>query len=113
MVTCPDCGMVLPAHARFCARCGARVQAHTPPGPAGAAPIWVQVLLWLGAGGLFWIAVTYAAFAAGLIPQTGLGGAADTGSLRGTAAVIAAGAVSLAAAHAVAALGLIANRPWS
>lgn len=105
--------MVLPAHARFCARCGARVQAGAPSGPAAPAPIWVHVLLWLGAGGLFWIAVTYAAFAAGLIPQASLGGAADTGSLRGTAAVIAAGAVSLAAAHAVAALGLMANRGWS
>lgn len=113
MVTCPDCGMMLPAHALFCARCGARVRAGAARVAAAPAPVWVQVLLWLGAGGLFWIAVTYAAFAAGLIPQASLGGAADTGSLRGTAALIAACAVSLAAAHAVAGLGLMANRPWS
>ena len=115
-MTCPSCGLALPAHARFCARCGTRLQSDASPGlspPAASAPVWLQVLLWLGAGGLFWIAVGYLALAAGWIPPASIGPGVDVAALRGTAFLIAACAASLAVAHAVAAIGLAANRPWA
>ncbi|HKF16316.1 MAG TPA: hypothetical protein VKF14_03825 [Candidatus Dormibacteraeota bacterium] len=78
-----------------------------------SAPIWLQVLLWLGAGALFWIAVTYLALAAGWIPPASIGTGVDVGALRGAASLFAVCAGSLAVAHAVAAIGLARNRPWS
>ena len=77
------------------------------------APVWLQVLLWLGAGALFWVAVSYLAFAAGLISPAAVGAAGDVGSLRVAASVIAVCAGSLAVAHAVAGFGLATNRPWA
>ena len=71
------------------------------------------MLLWLGAGALFWIAVTYLALAAGWIPPASIGAGVDVGALRGAASVFAVCAGSLAVAHAVAAIGLARNRPWS
>lgn len=53
-VICPQCGLGLPEHARFCARCGV-AQTGTVPGgepPAGGyrrpVPVWVLVLFWGG-----------------------------------------------------------------
>ena len=114
-MTCPTCGLSLPAHARFCARCGRHLwsEATSAPTPRPAAPVWLQVLLWLGAGALFWITVTYLAFAAGLISPAAVGAGADAGTLRGAASVIAVCAGSLAVAHAIAGFGLAANRPWA
>ena len=115
-MTCPTCGLILPAHARFCARCGTRLRADAAEGltyHAPAAPVWLQVLLWLGAGALFWIALIYVALAAGLISTAGVGGGVDVSTLRGTASVIAVCAGSLALAHAVAAFGLATRRPWA
>jgi len=114
-MTCPSCGLALPAYARFCARCGTRLRADARPAssPRESAPVWLQVLLWLGAGGLFWIAVSYLALAAGWIPPSYIGTGVDVRALRGTASLIAACAGSLAVAHVVAAIGLAANRPWS
>ena len=71
------------------------------------------MLLWLGAGALFWIAVTYLALAAGWIPPASIGNGIDVGALRGAASLFAVCAGSLAVAHAVAAIGLARNRPWS
>lgn len=115
-MTCPSCGLTLPPHARFCARCGTRLRDDAPPAlssRAAAAPVWLQVLLWLGAGALFWIAGGYVALAAGWISPASIGTGVDVGALRGTASLIAVCAGSLAAAHAVAAIGLARNRPWS
>jgi|SRR5262252_3298401 len=115
-MTCPTCGLSLPAHARFCARCGTRLRADAAPGPirpAPTAPVWLQVLLWLGAVALFWIALIYVALAAGLISAAAVGGGVDVSTLRGTASVIAVCAGSLASAHAVAAFGLGTKRPWA
>src|SRR5215471_4074878 len=110
-MTCPSCGLALPAYARCCTR----LRADAPPAstPRESAPVWLQVLLWVGAGGLFWIAVSYLALAAGWIPAASIGSGVDVGAFRGTASLIAAGAGSLAVAHAVAAIGLAAHRPWS
>ncbi len=110
---CSNCGLELPSYAHYCARCGFRLPPGTFVRPGSAAPIWVQVLLWLGAGALFWVAVIYTAVAAGLIPTAGLTVGADPASLRTAAALIAASAASLAAAHAIAAYGLTRNRPWA
>lgn len=77
------------------------------------APVWLQVLLWLGAGGLASIAATYLALAVGLIPIDALGSGADVTALRGSASVIAAVAGALAIAHAVAAFGLATRRRWA
>ena len=75
--------------------------------------MWLQVLLWLGAGALFWIAVSYLAFAAGLISPAAVGARGDVRALRVTASVIAVCAGSLAVAHAVAGFGLAVSRPWA
>ena len=115
-MTCPSCGLTLPPHARFCARCGTRIRTDAPPAPssrATSAPVWLQVLLWVGAGALFWIAVSYLALGAGWIPPNSIGTGVDVRALRGTASLIGVCAGSLAVAHAVAAIGLARDRPWS
>src|SRR5205807_1952244 len=55
-VVCPACGLALPAYARFCARCGSPLAAASRR--AELAPVWVQALLWVGAGALLWVAAT-------------------------------------------------------
>lgn len=107
--------MALPAHARFCARCGTRLRADAPAPPPprrAGAPVWVLALLWLAAACLLWVAVSYAVLAAGLAPP-GTVSAADLATLRGSSTLIAACALSLSAAHLVAALGLMGSRPWA
>ena len=116
-MACPSCGLQLPATARFCVRCGAALQAGTPPPPRApgrpAAPVWLLVLLWVGAGGLLWIAASYAAFAFGLIPPKAVGVGSDVEAVRGASTLLAPCAASLAIAHAAAAIGLMASRPWA
>lgn len=119
-MTCPSCGLALPSEARFCARCGVRLPG-APGRPAGAggvrvrpaAPVWLLVLLWVGAGALLWVAGFYGALALGVIPRAALGGAPDTGSLQAAAGLIAVCAASLSVAHGAAALGLMGSRSWS
>jgi hypothetical protein len=118
-VTCPSCGLVLPSEARFCARCGVR-QPGAPAGPAvavraarPAAPVWLLVLLWVGAGVTLWTAAFYGALALGVISPAALGGGPDTGSLQAAAGLIAICAGSLSVAHGAAALGLMGGRSWS
>ncbi len=110
-MTCPSCGLALPPVARFCARCGA------PQGVAaartGGAPVWLLVLLWLGAAGLLWIAALYGVIAAGLISPGTVGSTVDPAQVRPASAVVAACAGSLGAAHAIAALGLMGGRAWA
>src|SRR5262249_61198920 len=110
---CRRGGRALPDEARSCGRGEPRSRSaarRTPPLRSASAPVWLQVLLWVGAGGLFWIAVSYLALAAGWIPAASIGSGVDVGAFRRTASLIAAGAGSLAVAHAVAAIGLAAHR---
>jgi hypothetical protein len=121
-VTCPSCGLALPQRARFCARCGASLAighaataATTPTAATAAAagaPVWLLVLLWLGAAGLLWVAIVYLAIAVDVVPAGALGGGADIRSARGPAGLVAACAASLSAGHLAAALGLMRSRPW-
>jgi hypothetical protein len=111
-VTCPSCGLALPTEARFCARCGASLRPARVEQPA-TAPVWLLAVLWVGAGGTFWIAAFYGIFALGVVPPAAVGAGPDAGSLRGAAALIAACAASLSAAHAAAAVGLMTARPWA
>jgi hypothetical protein len=99
--------MRLPAAALFCAGCG------SPLRRSQAAPVWVLVLLWLGAAVALWVAVLYAALAVGVLPAGGIPTGADPGALRATTLLLAAAATSVFVAHLVAALGLMGDRPWS
>lgn len=103
--------------ARFCARCGTALQPGAPPPPPApgrtSAPLWLLVLLWVGAGGLLWVAASYAAFAFGLIPPAAVGVGSDVEAVRGASTLLAPCAASLAVAHAAAAIGLMAGRPWA
>lgn len=109
-MVCPACGLALPAYARFCARCGSPLAAA--PRRAELAPVWVQALLWVGAGALLWVAATYGALAAGLVPA-GAVSAADLAAARGPSALVAAAALSLCLAHLAAAIGLLTGRAWA
>ncbi|HLH69838.1 MAG TPA: hypothetical protein VKY90_12610 [Candidatus Dormibacteraeota bacterium] len=114
-LTCPVCGLGgLPAGARFCARCGRPLAApeRVLPRPPGA-PIWVLVLLWLGAVGLLVVAVVYGVVAVGLVPVRSAAPGTDPASIRAASAVLAGGAASLCLAHGVAAVALSARRSWS
>jgi hypothetical protein len=75
--------------------------------------VWLLVLLWLGAAVLLWIATLYAVIAVGVISPGTLGPSVDPAQVRPLSAVLAAGAGSLGAAHAVAALGLMGDRVWA
>lgn len=116
-MTCPRCGLALPPEARFCARCGARLDAAAPPPPVRraptGAPVWLLVLLWLGAGASLWVAAIYVAVAAGLVPRDAMGPGVDPASVRGAATLVAACAGSLCLAHLAAAVGLMRGRPWA
>jgi zinc-ribbon domain len=114
-VTCPRCGLALPARARFCARCGTQLALDARPRAAAAvAPVWLLALLWIGAAALVWVTAVYLAIALALVPAEALGAsAADLRGARGPAAVISLCAASLAVAHVVAALGLMGGRPWA
>jgi hypothetical protein len=103
---CPNCGLALPAVARFCARCGVRVG-------AAQAPVWLLVLLWLGACGLLGIAAIYGSLALGAVPPGTFDQGMDAAQLRSASALLAACAASLCAAHGAAALGLMGGRPWA
>jgi hypothetical protein len=112
-VTCPSCGLALPPVARFCARCGARLTPVAPAAPAEVAPVWLLALLWVGGAGLLSVTALYAVLAAGLIQPGQVDPSVDPAQVRPTAALVAACAGSLCAAHGAAAIGLMTRRPWA
>lgn len=127
-MACPSCGLVLPERARFCARCGTALGRGGAPATAVAgqvvgppvapvarpdsAPVWVLVLLWLGAGGLLWVAASYAALALGVVPTSAIGAQGDDQAIRGASTLLAAIGASLCIGHAAAAIGLMTGRSW-
>jgi hypothetical protein len=100
---------VLPPVARFCARCGSPLGGA----PVLREPVWVVVLLWLGAAGLAVVAMIYGSVASGLIAVGAVAPGTDPTTVRTTAAVFAAGAASLAVAHVFSAFGLMGRRAWA
>jgi hypothetical protein len=114
-LSCPACGLGgLPVGARFCARCGRPLPAtEMVVARSPRAPLWVLVLLWLGAAGLLVVAVVYGVVAVGLAPVRSVAPGTDPASVRAASAVLAGGAASLCLAHGVAAVALLARRSWS
>ncbi|HEY7200866.1 MAG TPA: hypothetical protein VIC57_11660, partial [Candidatus Dormibacteraeota bacterium] len=80
---------------------------------SGPAPVWLVVLLWVGAGGLLWVTAGYVAVALDLLPGDALGAGTDVQSVRGAAALISACTASLGLAHVAAAIGLMGGRAWA
>jgi hypothetical protein len=101
---------VLPPVARFCARCGSPLGGGAP---GLGEPVWVVVLLWLGAAGLVVVAMIYGSVASGLVAVAAVTPGNDPATVRTTAAVFAVGAASLAVAHVAAAVGLMGRRTWA
>lgn len=77
------------------------------------APVWLLVLLWVGAAGLLWVAAVYTAVALQVVPTDVVVPGQDPASLRSAAGLVAACAASLSLAHVAAVLGLMGGRPWA
>ncbi len=101
---CPACGLELPGHARFCARCGARL-----PSPGPAAETWVLVVFGVGTVITAAMAVLYAGVATDpTVASSGLNAATvRTGSILLAAAL---GILCLLQSAAIA--GLVRGRDW-
>ncbi len=110
--SCAACGLAgLPAGARFCARCGARLGAGSAAG--GRPAPWVLLLFWLGTGALLVLALVYAALLASPDIAGTASAGADPGQVRVGATVVALCAVSLFLAQLAAAVGLTTGRAWA
>lgn len=112
MRACPDCALELPDHARFCARCGARLPGEPAP-RGGAAPAWLLVLFLLGVALSALVALLYAAALAA--PDLG-GAAAGNGvsvpELRVGSAIVTLLAAAMFVLQLVATIGLLRRRRW-
>src|SRR5207253_6471227 len=108
-----NCGLELPAHARFCARCGVPQPGARPRSAPRAPrpPTWVLVLFWLGAAAVLGVALVYGVAAAypDLAAQPGQG----SGNLRVAATVVTLCAGSLFAGQLLAVIGLTVGWPWA
>jgi len=80
---------------------------------APAAPVWLLALLWVGVGGLLWVAALYTALASGLVSPASVDASVDPASVRPAAGLFAAAAAVLCLAHAVAAVALMTRRAWA
>lgn len=111
MTSCPACGLALPDHARFCARCGVRLAGKPGREPV---PVWVLVLFWVGVAVLLVVASGYAL--ALVVPGLAEQGAAQehmpVGDFRALVGVAALISTLFAAAQLVASIGLSLARPW-
>jgi len=101
---CPACGLELPGHARFCARCGA-----PQPAPRRAVAGWVLGVLALGVVVTALVATVYAAIA--LFP-TATSSSLDPGTVRTGSVALAAGLGVLCLLQGVAIAGLLRGREW-
>lgn len=112
MLTCAVCGLALPDHARFCARCGTPLSRG---GAGGSPPVWVQVLFWIGAAIAFVAAAVYGVVLAvpGLASQSAASQGIDAGQLRSVATVVAVTAAAVFVAQSAASIGLMLGRPWA
>ncbi|HEX6349887.1 MAG TPA: hypothetical protein VF160_10925 [Candidatus Dormibacteraeota bacterium] len=116
LAACPACGLLLPAYARFCARCGTP-QPHPvgrPPLPGRLRyPVWLIALLAGGAALALLVASVYGGVAVSPASISGVPTNMDSGQLRLTALGIAAAAAAFFALQAVAVVGLVRGRAWA
>jgi hypothetical protein len=103
-VTCPACGLELPAQARFCARCGA-----PQPPPRPAVETWVLVLFGAGVVLTAVVAVLYAAIA---MDPTAASSGLDAATVRTGSTVLAVVLGILCVVQSVAIAGLVRGRAW-
>lgn len=110
-INCPNCGLALPGHARFCARCGAaQPGARSLPSEAPRPAVWVLVLFWLGTAGTLLVALTYGLVV--ILPEVSGQAAGDQTRIRLAAAVVTVLALALSGAQLTAAIGLTGGRSW-
>ncbi|HUZ87154.1 MAG TPA: zinc ribbon domain-containing protein [Candidatus Baltobacterales bacterium] len=101
---CPACGLELPSHARFCARCGARL-----PSPGPTVETWVLVVFGVGVVVTAAIAVLYAGVATDpTVASTGL----DASTVRTGSILIGAALGILCLLQSAAIAGLVRGRDW-
>jgi hypothetical protein len=107
VIECPRCGLQLPNHARFCARCGSPL----PGGgrlPGGTAT-WVIVLFGLGAAAGALVALVYSIIA--LTPDLPAAGM-DPERLRLSAIALAVLGALVFVLQVAALVGLAQGRDW-
>jgi len=101
---CPACGLGLPNHARFCARCGARL-----PSPGPAVETWVWVVLGVGVVVTASMAVLYAGVAMDpTVASSGL----DASTVRTGSILIGAALGILCLLQIAGITGLARGRDW-
>ena len=103
-MTCPACGMILPANARFCARCGVAQPQVTRP-----VAVWVIVVFGVGVVVTALVATTYSAIA--LFPSAA-GSNLDPVTLRTGSTILGVGVGMLCILQSVAIAGLVRSREW-
>ncbi len=105
MRACPRCGLELPGHARFCARCG------TPqPLSRGDVSPWVLALFGVGI-----VVSALGAFVYGVVavdPTAASSRSFDTATLRAAAVALGVALTVLCALQAAALAGLVLGREW-
>jgi hypothetical protein len=105
-VTCPSCGLALPARARYCARCGTRLPEGAPP----AQPAWLLALFGLGAALTALVALLYGAVLAS--PELAAGSGLDPAQVREGATILAAAGAGMCAVQIAALAGLLLGKRW-
>lgn len=103
-MTCPACGLELPAHARFCARCGARL-----PAPGRAVETWVMVVFGVGIVATAAVAVLYAGVAT---DPTAASSGLSVATVRTGSIILAAVLGVLCLLQSAAMAGLVRGRDW-
>jgi MFS family permease len=103
-MTCPACGMVLPANARFCSQCGV-----AQPQPRRPVAVWVIVVFGVGVVLTALVATTYSAIA--LFPSAA-GSSLDPATLRTGSTILGVGVGILCVLQSVAIVGLVRGREW-
>jgi hypothetical protein len=103
-VICPACGLELPSHARFCARCGTRLAL-----PRQTVETWVLVAFGVGIVVTAAAAVLYAGVATDpKVTSSGL----DAATVRTGSILLAAALGVLCVVQTAAIAGLVRGREW-
>lgn len=107
---CYACGLELPAHARFCARCGVRQPGSSQSPPRARAEVWVLVVFGVGVAVSGAGAFLYAALA--IAPISPPNSTMDPGLLRTGSVILAATLGIVCIAQVIAVAGLARGREW-